>query len=106
ILAASADAPLATHPFERSTVPLVPQHASSDDGSLNLARPLVDAGHANVPRVPLDGEVAHVAVAPVDLERAVADAIRRLGREDLGHGGLARERLTLELQGGGAKAEK
>src|SRR5690606_29032942 len=63
----------------------------------DLARALVDAGDADVTQVPFGGEVADVAVAAVDLERAVADPPGRLAREDLGDRRLAAERTRPAL---------
>ena len=61
-----------------------------DAPHLDLARPLVEVGHAHVAHVALDPVVARVAVPAVELERAVADRVARLGgpvlrerREDL-----------------------
>src|SRR5262249_35649990 len=68
-----------------------------DDDALHFARPLVDARDARVPQIALDRELAHVAVAPVDLDRRVAHAAGLLARPYLGDRRLARERQPLLL---------
>ena len=69
-----------------------------DHDALDLARALVDPRDAHVAQRALDREIAHVAVAAVDLQRDVADLPRVLGREQLRHRGLLRERLAAFLQ--------
>src|SRR5262249_22552764 len=68
-----------------------------DDDALHFPRPLVDARDARVPQIALDRELAHVAVAPVDLDRRVAHAAGLLARPYLGDRRLARERQPLPL---------
>src|SRR5688572_26336488 len=50
------------------------EEAPRDDEPLDLARPLVDPLHPLVPHHPLDGVLAGVAVAAVELDGGVADA--------------------------------
>src|SRR2546426_595477 len=79
---------------------------SSDHDPLDLARTLVDPRHPDVAERALDREVADVAVAAVDLQRDVADLPRVLGREQLGHRGLLRERLAALLEERGAQGHE
>src|SRR5688572_12811666 len=60
-----------------------PQELPSDHQALDLARSLINGRNAYVAQVPLDGEFADVAVTAVDLHRAIANAVRCFGREEL-----------------------
>ena len=60
------------------------QHAAEGGHDLELRRALVDVGDAGVARVPLDGEVAHVPRAAVDLQRFVGHAVGHLRRAGFG----------------------
>src|SRR5215470_13540985 len=77
-----------------------------DDDALDLARSLVDARDARVAHQALDGHLAGVAVAAVDLKRRVANLARALRRVELGDRRLAREGAALLLEPGGAQDEE
>src|SRR5262245_34131236 len=62
----------------------------ADDQLLDLARALVQRGHAGVAQVLADRVLVDVAVAAEDLHRAVRGAHRRLARVELGDGRLER----------------
>src|SRR5690606_17484178 len=67
---------------------------AADHDALDLARALVDPRDADVAEVALDGEVLGVAVAAVDLHRAIAHPPGGLAGEELGHRRLRREALA------------
>src|SRR5260370_24929327 len=76
------------------------EHPVGDHHLLDLAGALVDLGNTGVAEVALDVVLARVAVAAVDLQRLVGDALRHLGREELGLRGLERVALPLVLRPG------
>ena len=89
------------------------QHAADRGYDLKLGRALVDVSDAGVAGVTLDGEVAHVARAAVDLQRVVGDPVGHLGgaglgqrREEGGETGVLLElgAQLLELVGGARRA--
>src|SRR3954468_11235324 len=79
---------------------------SRDDGALNLAGAFVDACNPRVANMALDGELAHVAVCSVDLQRTVAYAVRGLRREELGHSCFAAERVPITFALGGHETQE
>src|SRR6266516_6855531 len=66
----------------------VSQKMPGDDQPLDLGGALVDRGDLRVAEVALDGRLAHVAVAAVDLDRLGRHPHRGLGGEQFGHRGL------------------
>src|SRR5215213_7579327 len=78
-------------------ITLILQKLAGDDESLNLGRAFVNPEGANVPVEPFDDRAAHEAGAAVNLERAVYDAPRRLGRVELGLARLARDALDARV---------
>src|SRR5579862_6782113 len=68
-----------------------------DHHALDLVRALADLAQLAVTQRALDGKLARVAVAAVDLHRAIARAHAGLRRPQLGHRRLARGALPLIL---------
>src|SRR4051812_11345104 len=60
------------------------EHLVGDHHLLDLAGALVDLGDGGVAEVALDVVLLGVAVAAMDLQRLVGDALRHLGGEELG----------------------
>ena len=87
-------------------VDLLPQVVLGDHHALNFAGAFADLAELGVAKVPLDRELARVAVSAVDLQRAVARARRRFAGVELRHAGLARVLLALIAQHRGAKREQ
>src|SRR5207302_8825866 len=79
---------------ERALEPEVPR----DDHPLDFVRALADLEDLLVAVEPRDRVLLHVAVAAVDLERPVRDAVRQLARVELRHRGFLRERAALVLE--------
>src|SRR3954463_13424608 len=78
----------------RRSIRHLPQQAPRDDDSLNLRRAFPNLADLRVAHHPLDGVVARVAIATMYLNRLQRRTHRELGAEQLGHGGLLRERLA------------
>ena len=57
----------------------------SDHEPLDLARALVDLADADVAINAFDGEISHIPVTTVDLQRRGTHTLRHLGREQLRH---------------------
>src|SRR5262249_50631650 len=76
-----------------------------DHHALHLVRALADLEDLLVAVEPRDRELVHEAVAAVDLERRVDDAVRDEAREELRLRGGKRERLARVLEPGGAVDE-
>src|SRR5690349_10473729 len=70
------------------------RQGASDDQFLYLAGALVEGHHAGVAQQLADRVLVDVAVPPVHLEGVVRRAHGRLGGEELGLGGLGRERQS------------
>src|SRR5215472_15140615 len=64
-----------------------------------------DGPQPHVAEEALDGELAHVAVAAVELHGLVRDAVGHLGGEELGHGHLGDAVRPLRVEGGRAVEE-
>src|SRR6188472_374449 len=69
-----------------------------DHHALHLVRALADLENLLVAIEAGDRELVHEAVAAVDLERLVDDAVRELARVELRHRRLERERATSVLE--------
>src|SRR5215467_3870752 len=65
-----------------------------------------DGPEAHVAEEALHGELAHVAVAAVELHGVVGDAVRHLGGEELGHGHFGDAVRALRVEGDRAIEER
>src|SRR5450756_2036846 len=73
---------------------------AGDDHPQDLRRAFVDPHEPQIAVVPLHGRALHVAHPSVDLDGAVRGFVRRLGSEDLDHGGFLGDALAaVELPG-------
>ena len=74
---------------------------SANQNFLHIARAFVDLAHAHIAINALDGEVAYVAVAAVDLDSIGANFFGHLAGKELGHGGFFEAGFACVFEAGG-----
>src|SRR5688572_12582109 len=83
----------------------VAQNVPRDDDALDLARALADLTHLGIAHHAFDRVIGGIAVPAKDLNRLRGRAHGELRAEELGHGRLLLERLSLLLEPGGVIQE-